>query len=97
MVHTLASVYAENGNPQEARQLVLGIMDQYAMDGPDGPLWYVFGRVAEAYGQPQAALACYKRVQWKEKYAPDPTTTYALTQKRLLGVGGANDTAVGAK
>ena len=97
MVHTLASVYAENGNPQEARQLVLGIMDQYAMDGPDGPLWYVFGRVAEAYGQPQAALACYKRVQWKEKYAPDPTTTYALTQKRLPGVGGANDTAVGAK
>ncbi len=97
MVHTLASVYAENGNPQEARQLVLGIMDQYAMDEPDDGLWYVFGRVAEAYGQPQAALACYKRVQWKQKYAPNPMTTYALTQKRMPGVSGQGETAVGAK
>jgi tetratricopeptide (TPR) repeat protein len=96
MIHTLAAIYAENGNPQEARQLVLGILEQYGMNEPDGPLWYVFGRVAEAYGQPQAALACYKRVDWKEKYTPEPNSTYMLAQKRLTGLTGA-ETAVGAK
>ena len=95
IVHTLAAIYAEHGNPQEARQLLLNIMDDYGMDEPDGSLWYVFGRIAEAYEQPQAARACYKRVDWKEKFEPDPRTTYALARKRLTGL--AAETAIGAK
>jgi hypothetical protein len=95
VVHTLAAIYAEHGNPQEARQLLMNIMDDYGMDEPDGSLWYVFGRIAEVYEQPQAARACYKRVDWKEKFEPDPRTTYVLAQKRLTGL--TAETAVGAK
>ena len=94
IVHTLASIYAEHGNPVEARQLVMSLMDDYGMEEPDSSLWYVFGRIAEAYQQPQAALACYKRVQWKEKFEPDPRTTFALTQKQIAGL---SKEVVGAK
>ncbi|HWR15104.1 MAG TPA: DUF3857 domain-containing protein [Terriglobales bacterium] len=97
IVHTLASIYAENGNAGEARQLVLGIMDDNGMDEPDDNLWYVFGRIAEIYGQPDAAMACYKRVHWKEKYEPDPGATYVLAQKRLQGLPSVKEAAVGAK
>jgi tetratricopeptide (TPR) repeat protein len=95
IVHTLAAIYAEHGNPQEARQLLLNIMDDYGMDEPDDSLWYVFGRIAEAYEQPQAARSYYQLVRWKEKFEPDPRSTYVLVQKRLKGL--LAETAVGAK
>jgi tetratricopeptide (TPR) repeat protein len=86
-VHTLAALYAENGNSREARQLLLELMNDNGMEKPDSNLWYVFGRIAENDQQPQAALACYKRVEWKQKYAPSPGDTYVLAQQRLSGLG----------
>ena len=89
LVHTLASLYAENGNSREAKQLIVEWMDDNGMYEPDSELWYVFGRIAENYQQPQAAMACYKRVEWKGKSAPNPMATYALAQQRLAGLGGS--------
>jgi hypothetical protein len=70
-------------------------MDDYGMDEPDDSLWFVFGRIAEAYDQPQAARRSYQRVRWKEKFEPDPRSTYVLAQKRLKGL--TADRAVEAK
>jgi transglutaminase-like putative cysteine protease/tetratricopeptide (TPR) repeat protein len=89
IVHTLASLYAEQGHSREAQQLVIELMNDNGMEAPDSNLWYVFGRIAENYQQPQAALACYKRVEWKEKFAPDPLSTYALAKERIGGLGGS--------
>lgn len=85
--HTLASLYADDGNPLEARQLLLEIMENYSLPQPDDSLWYVFGRIAEDYKQPQAATACYKRVRWKQKFPPGPEDTYTLVAQRLSALG----------
>lgn len=61
-------------------------MNDEGMDDPDEGLWYVFGRIAESYQQPETAAACYKRVEWKEKFAPNPMATYTLAQQRLGGL-----------
>ena len=86
IVHTLAALYAETGNSRQAQQLVIDLMNEDGMNEPDGGLWYVFGRVAESYQQPGTAVACYKRVEWKEKFSPNPMTTYTLAQQRLNGL-----------
>jgi hypothetical protein len=86
-MHTLASVYAENGNAREAQQLAVELMDENGLDQPDSNLWFVFGRIAEDYQQPKTAEACYKRVEWKEKFTPNPLATYVLAQQRLKGLG----------
>ncbi len=97
IVHTLASLYADTGKTQEARQLLLQIMEENGMDEPDSILWYVFGRIAEDYGQSGEATACYKRVTPDDDGVPKPFSTFALTQKRLVGLTGMKETAVGAK
>ncbi len=96
-IHTLAALYAENGNSRQAQQLIIDLMNENGMEAPDSSLWYVFGRIAESYQQPQAAAACYKRVEWKEKSKPDPTATYTLAQQRLSALNGSASGAVEAK
>jgi len=97
IVQTLASLYAENGNSREAEHLLVEVMDDHGMDKPDSSLWYVFGRIAENYHQSDAAVACYKRVEWTEKFEPDPTATYSLAQKRLNGLQGTGNGVAEAK
>ena len=63
VVHTLAAVYAEIGRPAEARKLILDVMDQTGLDEPNEAAWYVFGRIAEQYGQREAALTAYTRTK----------------------------------
>ena len=60
--HTLAVVFAESGKTLEARQALFNSIDQRSADEPNGDDWYVLGRIAEAYGVKDAAIAAYKRV-----------------------------------
>jgi tetratricopeptide (TPR) repeat protein len=88
IVHTLASVYAEIGRVTEARKLILEMMDQIDLEEPNGPAWYVFGRIAEYYGQSDAALAAYRRTKEKEPPQRASTnSTWALAQLRARIMG----------
>ncbi len=98
VVHTLAAVYAEIGRPAEARKLLLDVMDEVDMDEPNEAAWYVFGRIAEQYGQTEAALAAYART--REKQPSDNAagdSTWALAQRRAKLMGVDLDKWKGAK
>ena len=58
-------------------------MDASNMDEPNEAFWYAFGRIAEQNGEPDVALAIYKRVT-KPKW-PDaiPSSSYWLAQNRI--------------
>jgi thioredoxin-like negative regulator of GroEL len=60
-LHTLATVYAANGRPAEALQVLIKAIDLDQGDvTPDD--WLVIGRVAEHYGLLDDALDAYRRV-----------------------------------
>lgn len=59
-VHTLASVYAEAGRPEKAMQAFMRILKS-TPSGPEPHDWYVFGRVAEAYGLADTAKDAYRK------------------------------------
>jgi transglutaminase-like putative cysteine protease len=80
-LHTLAALYAEVGKAAEAYQVLLQALA--AGDGePNSHDWYVMGRLAEHYGLPDVARDYYARVENEEGRA-DPSSTYALAQRRL--------------
>jgi len=54
-MHTLAAIYAEQGKTSEARELILKVMDLWALDEPNSEALFVFGRIAEQYGNVDAA------------------------------------------
>jgi len=61
-------------------------MDSLNLDEPDGNYWYAFGRIAEQYGERDAAIANYMRVP-KPKYAIETVdSSYRLAQLRLQAV-----------
>ena len=91
ILHTLASLYAETGKTREAHDLLLQAMDAGGMDEPDGAVWYGFGRIAEQYGENDAAIAAYARVEIPAKDEPTFGTTYSLAQKRQKGLSSAGD------
>jgi len=88
IVHTLAAVYADMGRLAEARKLILEVMDGSDLDEPNEAAWYVFGRIAEQYGQPEAALEAYRRTKPKkpEEFGAS-TSTWALAQHRAQVMG----------
>jgi tetratricopeptide (TPR) repeat protein len=88
IVHTLASVYADMGRLSEARKLILDVMDQSDLDEPNEAAWYVFGRIAEQYGQTETALAAYARTKYKnQENVAGSTSTWALAQHRARVMG----------
>ncbi len=83
ILHTLACLYAEVGRIKEAREVILRAMDVGRMEEPNEAFWYVFGRIAEQFGEQQAALALYRKAI-PEKSEEDPfLSTTELTQKRI--------------
>ncbi len=87
-LHTLASIYAEVGKTTEARELILHGMDVGGMEEPEPHYWYVFGRIAEQFGEIETAAAIYRKVTPGENddEAKDPSSTYQLAQTRLAAV-----------
>jgi hypothetical protein len=64
-------------------------MDGMDLDEPNEPAWYIFGRIAEQYGQADAALAAYAHVKPKDSEEPPHSTnsTWALARHRAQVMG----------
>ncbi len=83
VLHTLGCVYAEVGKTKEAREVLIQSMDLLNLDEPDDNYWYAFGRIAEQYGERDAALANYARVTKPKTAVEIPESSYHLAQVRL--------------
>ena len=86
VLHTLASIYAEQDKTAEAYRLALQAME-VAGGEPTHSDWYVFGRLAEKYGMPDAARRCYERARWTAEGKPEPTSSIHLARRRLEALG----------
>jgi len=82
-LHTLASLYAETGKTMEARELILKAIAENGREEPRPDDWYVFGRIAEQYGESAAAIDAYRRVEAPPAKDLIPTSTWALAKRRL--------------
>ena len=83
ILHTLACLYAATGKTKEAYQLLIQAMDRENLEEPNPDFWFAFGRIAEQYGETQAALADYARVTKPKKQIQLMGSSYQLAQKRL--------------
>ena len=81
LLHTLATVYAEMGKSEEAKQTLDKLLALRENGIPADIDWYVIGRIAENYAINSAAREAYERVKMPEHLGP--TSTYPITQRRL--------------
>jgi len=58
-------------------------MDQMNLDEPDADYWYGLGRIAEAYGERDIAIADYNKVEKPKESWQVPDSTFRLAQMRL--------------
>ncbi len=83
-MHTLACLYAEVGQTKQARDLLIKVMELDSLDEPNGLVWYGLERIAEQYGEYEAARKAYNRVEPPKQGAPvSPDSTYALMLPRM--------------
>lgn len=82
-LHTLGCIYAELGKTEKARDIFLKGMDSLNLDEPDSNYWYGFGRIAEQYGERDAALADYGRVTTPKGAYELRYSSYDLAKMRL--------------
>lgn len=88
ILHTLATVYAEQGKTAEAYRVILQALELKGEPGVDD--WYVFGRLAEQYGLPDAARRYYEKAgaqAGETEDDSDPMDTIHLVRKRLEALG----------
>lgn len=83
ILHTLGCVYAEAGKTKEARATLVQAMDSLNLDEPDENYWYAFGRLAEQYGERDAAICYYAQVTKPKMATGIPDSSYRLAQMRL--------------
>src|SRR5579859_5864248 len=93
-LHTLGSLYAEVGKIKEAREVLIQSMDILGLDEPDADYWYAFGRIAEQYGERDAATADYARVTKPKKALQIPFSSYRLAQNRLKALSSDTENKV---
>jgi tetratricopeptide (TPR) repeat protein/transglutaminase-like putative cysteine protease len=79
-VHTLATLYAELGKGQEARQLLLKSLELHGTSSLQSHDWYVVGRIAESYGLMEEARAAYQRAKSPK---PNVNSVDSLATTRL--------------
>ncbi|HLJ90893.1 MAG TPA: DUF3857 domain-containing protein [Candidatus Angelobacter sp.] len=91
ILHTLACLYAESGRATQARDVLLKAMDAAKMDEPDSAVWFAYGKIAEQYGEIEAAQKMYARVEKSPLELPG--SNYRLAQDRLMALKGGSTTA----
>jgi tetratricopeptide (TPR) repeat protein/transglutaminase-like putative cysteine protease len=87
-LHTLSALYAELGHTAEARETILRKMEIPGMNEPSSGDWYVLGRIAEQFGEKDAAIEAYGKVSRPAPEQAEPNSTYILARKRLLKLSG---------
>ena len=87
ILHTLACLYAETGRTKEAHDLLVKAMDELNLDEPNDDFWYAFGRIAEQYGERDAALTSYRKLKKPTEPLAVPTSSWSLAQNRLKAMG----------
>ncbi len=87
-MHTLATAYAALGRPADAYRVILQTIELRPGHAPDGPDWYVFGRLAELYGLPDAARRYYAKLEPPADADDGERTvsTWAFAQRRLAAL-----------
>ena len=88
-MHTLASAYADLGRPADAYRVILQTIELRPGHVPDGPDWYVFGRLAELYGLPDAARRYYEKIEKPDDEDRAAVSTWAFAQRQLKALGSA--------
>jgi transglutaminase-like putative cysteine protease/predicted Zn-dependent protease len=78
-VHTLATLYAEQGKGPEARQLLLKSLELKGTDELQAHDWYVVGRIAEGYELRDMARSAYAKSRVTK---PEPLDTDVLAKAR---------------
>jgi hypothetical protein len=53
------------------------------LEEPDDSIWFGFGRIAEEYGERDAALAAYERIKAPTRAEREKDSTWALAQRRI--------------
>lgn len=85
-LHTLATIYAEQGKTREAFQLLLKRMELNNADEPESVDWYLLGRIMEHYDLDELATEAYRKVGREGERAAD--STVALAKRRLSILAG---------
>jgi len=85
ILHTVAALQIELGQAAEARAVILKAISAASLEEPNSECWYIFGRLAEDFGEVDAAESAYKKVE-KPEGEIWPGSTYSLTQRRLAGL-----------
>jgi tetratricopeptide (TPR) repeat protein len=84
ILHTLACLYAEEGKTVQARELLFKAMDAADIEEPNSEVWFGLGKIAEQYGETEAARSMYSRME-KPKIE-FPTSSYSMGQQRLAAM-----------
>jgi len=94
ILHTLAAILAERGEPEQARDALLESLNERVRDELADDDYYVLGRIAEGLAFPAAARELYGKMK-PPKY--QDISSYMLAQRRLarLNGGGAAQAAAG--
>jgi hypothetical protein len=61
-------------------------MDALNLDEPDENYWYAFGRIAEQYGEHDAAIANYARVTKPKNGSPNSRLDLLLSTSPLTSI-----------
>lgn len=86
LLNSAAAVFAEAGRLKDARDAELRSMRIAGMIEPDSDSWYVFGRIAEGYGEDEAARKIYDRVEPPQRESDVRASAYWLAQRGLEGI-----------
>jgi len=81
--HTLASILAERGETTASLEMLRKVLASEDSPSPREEEWYVFGRIAEQFGEKEAAKACYLRLKEPKEALARPESCYVLAQRRL--------------
>lgn len=82
-LHTLASLYAEEGQVADALQAIRKSIELSGKQEPRSYDWYVFGRIAEYYDLPEVSKQFYSRVKKPDSTLTESMSAYSLAVKRL--------------
>jgi len=87
VLHTLAAIYATQGNLPGAREVLVKGIEIRGAEEAESADWYVLGLLAEGYGELDSARAAYRRVEEEEDELGPSSSCYTLAQKRLATLG----------